>query len=166
MSYVKQVGGEHYKSQYQHWDWVADIGMNYHAGCATKYIVRWRDKGGVKDLEKALSYIDKIILLEKEGRLVNKGAPLCHTEEITRKFLRENNIPLIETEILRLFTAPYSHLKMDIAKGKIRRLIHEASGAAGCTTTQAAASNTSTEGTNYVDRTGMEHPFGYEAENE
>jgi len=57
----KQVGGNHYQNQYQHWDWVGDNKLSYLEGCATKYIVRWRDKGGVQDLEKAVHYIEKLI---------------------------------------------------------------------------------------------------------
>ena len=34
----KQIGGEHYKSEYQHWDWVAETNQGYLMGCATKYI--------------------------------------------------------------------------------------------------------------------------------
>lgn len=58
-SFVEQVGGFHYQANYQHWDWVDDTQMPYLEGCATKYVFRWRQKGGVQDLEKALSYLVK-----------------------------------------------------------------------------------------------------------
>lgn len=55
-----QVGGDHYrKREYQHWDFVADAGLGYFTGQATKYLARWRDKAGVADLEKALHYLRK-----------------------------------------------------------------------------------------------------------
>lgn len=55
-----QVGGDHYKKrEYQHWDWVSDIGLHYLLGCASKYVSRWRDKNGRQDLEKALHYLAK-----------------------------------------------------------------------------------------------------------
>lgn len=54
-----QVGGDHYKGEYQHWDFVCDTGMHYLLGCATKYISRWRKKNGVEDLKKALHYVEK-----------------------------------------------------------------------------------------------------------
>lgn len=63
-AYVKQVGGEHYDAKYQHWDWVAETGLPYLEASATKYISRWRKKGGRQDLEKALSYVQKAILIE------------------------------------------------------------------------------------------------------
>lgn len=56
----KQHGGDHYKKvQYQHWDFVCDTRIHYLLGCATKYVSRWRDKGGKLDLEKAIHYLEK-----------------------------------------------------------------------------------------------------------
>lgn len=57
-----QVGGSHYnkhKGEVQHWDWVIDLNLPYTLGCATKYLFRWRDKGGIEDLKKARHYILK-----------------------------------------------------------------------------------------------------------
>lgn len=55
-----QHGGDHYKKRdYQHWDFVCDTKMPYLLGCATKYVARWKDKGGVEDLRKAAHYIQK-----------------------------------------------------------------------------------------------------------
>ena len=54
-----QIGGSHYrKGKVQHWDWAENI--PYLEGCATKYIGRWRDKEGLKDLLKGLHYLQKI----------------------------------------------------------------------------------------------------------
>ena len=56
----RQVGGTHYKKlEYQPWDLIVDVGIPYLHGCAIKYVSRWKDKGGIKDLEKALHYIEK-----------------------------------------------------------------------------------------------------------
>lgn len=60
-NYVKQEGGDHYQADYQHWDWVVDIRMGYLEGNATKYVSRWQKKGGVQDLNKAMTYVDKLI---------------------------------------------------------------------------------------------------------
>lgn len=54
-----QIGGDHYKRKYQHWDFVCDTGLHYLLGCATKYISRWRKKNGVEDLKKTVHYIVK-----------------------------------------------------------------------------------------------------------
>jgi hypothetical protein len=58
----KQIGGDHYQSEYQHWDFVAELlGGRYLEGCITKYVSRWRKKNGVQDLEKAQHYLEKLI---------------------------------------------------------------------------------------------------------
>lgn len=54
-----QVGGEHYQTPVQHWDWAQYIG--YLEGCATKYIGRHLDKNGLEDIQKAITFIDKIL---------------------------------------------------------------------------------------------------------
>ncbi len=55
----RQVGGDHYKGTYQHWDFVVETQMHYLLGCATKYVTRHRKKNGKEDLEKAKHYIEK-----------------------------------------------------------------------------------------------------------
>lgn len=54
-----QVGGAHYASEFQHWDFVRELVLDYWQGCATKYVSRWRKKNGVEDLQKALHYVAK-----------------------------------------------------------------------------------------------------------
>ena len=54
-----QVGGTHYKASYQHWDFVADLRLDYWQACATKYVTRWRKKNGLEDLRKAPHYMLK-----------------------------------------------------------------------------------------------------------
>lgn len=62
-----QVGGGHYAGDYQHWDFVKDVGLGYHAGNASKYIARYANKNGKQDLEKALHYIEKCKELGLKG---------------------------------------------------------------------------------------------------
>lgn len=54
-----QVAGTHYRSDYQHWDFVCDTKMHYLLGCASKYLTRWREKNGVEDLKKSRHYYQK-----------------------------------------------------------------------------------------------------------
>lgn len=56
-----QIGGNHYKLSYQHWDFIIDTNIHYILANAIKYIVRWRRKDGVNDLKKAKHYLDKAI---------------------------------------------------------------------------------------------------------
>lgn len=62
----RQVAGDHYKSKaIQPWDYIASNNIGYLEGNVIKYVSRWRDKGGVADLEKARHYLDKLIELQK-----------------------------------------------------------------------------------------------------
>jgi pentatricopeptide repeat protein len=64
----RQVGGRHYKTEYEHWDLALNIPMGYLVGCSTKYVMRARKKNGLEDLNKALHYLDKLIEnFEKDG---------------------------------------------------------------------------------------------------
>lgn len=53
-----QVGGKHYKSEYQHWDFVNDVEFDYYEGCASKYITR-RKTNRKEDLQKAIHFLEK-----------------------------------------------------------------------------------------------------------
>lgn len=65
----RQVAGSHYKGRMiQPWDYIAANGIGYFEGNIIKYVSRWKDKGGVQDLEKARHYLDKLIELQNEGK--------------------------------------------------------------------------------------------------
>jgi hypothetical protein len=63
-----QIGGDHYKSKtgLEPWDVIARWNLGYLDGNALKYIARWRDKGGIDDLQKAIHYLEKLIEQETE----------------------------------------------------------------------------------------------------
>jgi hypothetical protein len=62
-----QVGGDHYKKlAIQPIEYIHANGIPFAEGSAIKYLTRWRDKGGIKDLEKAKHFIE--LLIELEGR--------------------------------------------------------------------------------------------------
>lgn len=66
----RQIGGKHYGlSNFQHWDLVALFKLDYFQGQITKYVMRWKQKNGVQDLEKAQHFLEKYIELEKQGKL-------------------------------------------------------------------------------------------------
>lgn len=61
-----QVGGDHYKSKaIQPWDYIAANGLGYFEGNIVKYVTRYKEKGGVADLEKAKHYLEKLIEQER-----------------------------------------------------------------------------------------------------
>ena len=55
----RQVGGDHYASEYEHWDFVQDTGMGYMMAQVTRYITR--EKAGVEDVEKAMHFVEKAL---------------------------------------------------------------------------------------------------------
>ena len=60
-----QVGGDHYKKwKIQPVEYIHGNDIPFIEGCVIKYISRWRDKGGVADLEKAKHFINLLIELE------------------------------------------------------------------------------------------------------
>jgi hypothetical protein len=63
-----QFGGTHYKKygDLQPWDVITKWKLGYLDGTALKYIARWRDKGGIEDLEKAIHFLRKTIEVEKQ----------------------------------------------------------------------------------------------------
>ena len=57
----KQVGGNHYRTEIQHWDWAAANELDYFQGCITKYVARHKKKNGLEDLLKAQHFLSKYI---------------------------------------------------------------------------------------------------------
>lgn len=90
----RQVAGDHYDSPVQHWDYAASNHFDYFQGCITKYIHRWRDKGGVDDLKKAAHYLEKYIELA-EGSLQPPTSDdiMKEINKITDQYAREKGYP-------------------------------------------------------------------------
>ena len=59
-----QVGGTHYQSPIQTWDYIIANDLNYLEGNVVKYVSRHRQKHGVEDLRKAMHYLQKLIEVE------------------------------------------------------------------------------------------------------
>ncbi len=59
----RQVGGDHYKNPggIEHWDLVVAWDLDYFQAQITKYVARWKKKGGVEDLKKAAHFLEKYI---------------------------------------------------------------------------------------------------------
>lgn len=60
---AKQIAGDHYKTDYQHWNMLLGLGYGpeYYIGQATKYLTRWRKKNGLRDLLKGQHFIEKML---------------------------------------------------------------------------------------------------------
>ena len=63
-----QIGGQHYKNlniqpvEYNHAN-----GLQFIEGSIVKYITRWREKGGIQDLNKIKHFVDLLIELETKN---------------------------------------------------------------------------------------------------
>jgi hypothetical protein len=63
-----QEGGDHYKKlKIQPIEYIHGNGIPFAEGSVIKYVTRWRDKGGIKDLEKARHFLDLLIDLERRA---------------------------------------------------------------------------------------------------
>jgi len=75
-----QVGGDHYRTEIQHWDYVWANNLDYFQAQITKYVTRWKKKNGIQDLLKAKHFLDKYIeLLE-----VDKAIPVVTMEPFNK----------------------------------------------------------------------------------
>jgi hypothetical protein len=62
---ASQVGGAHYKAKgIQPVEFIHSNNLTFIEGNVIKYVWRWREKGGIADLEKAKHYIEMLIELE------------------------------------------------------------------------------------------------------
>ena len=62
-----QVDGSHYKKlAIQPVEYIHANKLGFIEGSVIKYVTRWRDKNGIRDLEKAKHFID--LLIELEGK--------------------------------------------------------------------------------------------------
>ena len=97
----RQVGGEHYKSPIQHWDYVWANDLDYFQAQIIKYVTRWKAKNGLEDLAKARHFLEKYMELqlgiEAEG-LSNCGTlgepPFDEGEEPTENYVNQDKQPI------------------------------------------------------------------------
>jgi hypothetical protein len=99
---LEELSPKHYVSQYQHWDWAIAIGMPYLEAAATKYVARWRKKGGMEDLKKALHYTNKLleVLPKVVGRRSERIVGYEYAQTETLLFCSLNKLTPIESRIL------------------------------------------------------------------
>lgn len=63
-----QAGGDHYKKlKIQPIEYIHANSIPFAEGSVIKYVTRWRDKGGLRDLEKAKHFIELLIELEQNN---------------------------------------------------------------------------------------------------
>jgi hypothetical protein len=76
-----QVAGDHYKSlKIQPVEYIHANQIPFIEGCVIKYVSRWKNKGGINDLQKAKHFIELLIELEIRKGVVNKAQPTTEKE--------------------------------------------------------------------------------------
>ena len=95
----RQVGGNHYKFEVQHWDVAVALKLDYFSGQVTKYVSRWRKKNGLQDLDKALHFLDKLIENWEELR-PSIGLNREYQVNFATRFVETQNIQGIERDII------------------------------------------------------------------
>jgi len=62
-----QISGNHYKNfAIQPVEFIHKNQIPYIEGNVIKYVVRWKEKGGIADLEKAKHYIEMLIEMDSK----------------------------------------------------------------------------------------------------
>lgn len=118
-----QVGGSHYGGDYQHWDLVADLGMNYYQGNASKYITRAYKKNGRQDLEKAVHYMQKAIELQRQGRLDEPDDDADF--DIILRFMTANDLTLGQGKIIWKIYHGEWYSAIDLTRALIAKVTDE-----------------------------------------
>lgn len=68
-----QVAGDHYKAlKIQPIEYIHANCIPFAEGSVIKYVTRWRDKGGLADLEKAKHFLELLIELEQKARTASE----------------------------------------------------------------------------------------------
>lgn len=98
-----QHGGSHYKNlAVQPWDFIDGNNIPFLEGSAIKYLSRWRDKGGVQDLRKAIHFIEKRIELEETKALLDNAVRAAGlTTTGTTKLLKKRTFKFNKKEFLK-----------------------------------------------------------------
>lgn len=63
----RQEGGDHYRLPIQPAKYILANRLGWAEGCAVSYVTRWREKGGVEDLRKAIHTLE-LLIAEEEAR--------------------------------------------------------------------------------------------------
>lgn len=123
----RQVGGRHYKSEYEHWNWVIDCGLGngYFVAAISKYLKRWRDKNGPEDLEKAAHYLDKMIEVAPILAYQRSPLPAVAIENYTNAYIKANGIKGYEAMICHLLVTWQMPSQLVIARAYLEDILEK-----------------------------------------
>ena len=71
---IRMISPQHYEQfEIEPVEFITQNRLNYLQGNIIKYILRYKQKNGIEDLEKAKTYLEYLINFEKEGRCLKTG---------------------------------------------------------------------------------------------
>jgi hypothetical protein len=112
----------YYKSSYLHWDFAIKVPLGYLEGCTTKYVARWRKKEGLKDLHKALHYLDKLI----QGANFNIYRDNIKVDEEVERFSVANDLDPLESQYIFIMCTYRNEKALKSARQILVRIIVKA----------------------------------------
>ena len=122
-----QIGGNHYRSGIQHWDLMDDYNVGYLEAAATKYVTRWRNKDGVKDLQKALHFVKKLAEKRQDALQVEISERIPQVpRQAINKFLEANQLTGDDADIISHLLTWQSTGTLHLVAGRIQQVINGA----------------------------------------
>jgi len=125
-----QVAGDHYRTGYQHWDFVADICLCYFDAQVIKYVSRWRKKNGVQDLQKARHVLLKTAEIAVHGAaaVLLSGVSLNQdfVKGCTEAYITHNALTPAEADVVRAVVAWTTPADLIAVTAKVEWMITEA----------------------------------------
>ena len=117
----EQVGGDHYrKLGIQPIELIRDINANFFQGNVIKYITRYKDKNGIKDLEKARHYLELMRELHPDN---NSSKITSYEIDKVNDYIYANKIDTDAAKIIRIVSLCGDD-KINEAIGFINNLIN------------------------------------------
>lgn len=125
----EQVGGDHYKKLgIQPVELIRDINANFFQGNVIKYVTRYKDKNGIKDLEKAKHYLELIEELHPNN---NSSKITSYGIDKVNDYIYANKIDTDAAKIIRIVSL-CGNGKIDTAIELIDNLINNYSKVEKC----------------------------------
>ena len=98
----QQVGGKHYREMaIQPIEFILANNMGFAEGSVIEYVSRWRQKGGLEDLKKALHFLEFITESRNQIADMRHGFRVLKPTITAHKYIEANAIPEQEADIIR-----------------------------------------------------------------
>lgn len=75
----KQVGGDHYKTGIQPFDYIEANDLGFFEGNVVKYTTRHKKKNGAEDIQKGIQYLEEI--LARQYKMVVKPGVYTYADQ-------------------------------------------------------------------------------------